>query len=282
MTRGTFRAMGTTVEVWATEAAGLPRVRDWFAEVEAIATRFEPSSELSALNGETGSDEVAVSPLLARILGAAWMARDLTDGLVDPAVGSDVLRWGYDRTFADVTDVGAPLPGPAIPDWSIDGTTVRRPPGTLLDLGGVAKGWAADSAVESGAAIVVGAGGDIRSEHPECEVRVLGPDDSVAAVVRLGRGGLATSSTSRRRWRAGGRDAHHLIDPRTGKPAEGPVVSATAVARTAVLAEAAAKAILIHGSDGLAWAAGQPWVGGALVVWEDGAVFATTGLEVAA
>jgi thiamine biosynthesis lipoprotein len=210
--------------------------------------------------------------------------RSLTGGLVDAGVGRAVRAWGYDRTFAEVGDrdaAPASLPeGPA--RWEIDGEVLRRPPGTLLDLGGVAKGWACDRAVEAGLAAVVSAGGDVRSADERTRVEVLGIAGEVAARLHLGAGALATSSTLRRRWQAGGRAAHHLIDPRTMAPAVSPVVSATAVAGTAVEAEAGAKAILLLGEDGLAWADRQPWLHGALVVWHDGSVFATTQTEVAA
>jgi thiamine biosynthesis lipoprotein len=172
------------------------------------------------------------------------------------------------------------LPGRSA--WEVEGRTLRRAPGTLLDLGGVAKGWTCDRAVEGGHAVVVSAGGDVRSADARTEVEVLGIGDAVAARLHLGVGALATSSTLRRRWQAGGEVAHHLIDPRTMTPARSPVVSATAVAATALEAEAGAKALLLLGEDGLAWAEGQPWMRGALVVWHDGSVFATTGTRVAA
>lgn len=282
MIGGDFHAMGTTIEVWSEDRTGIDRTREWFAEVESIASRFDASSELSALNARTTGGATPVGPILARILAAALMARELTGGLVDPAVGADVLRWGYDRTFEELVEAPEPPVGSPIGDWSIDGSTLRRDPGTILDLGGVAKGWTADMAVEAGFATVVSAGGDTRSAHPGTEARILGPDDHVVATVLVGCGALATSSTTRRRWSAGTRRAHHIIDPRTGAPAVGPVVSATALADSAVLAEAAAKGILLHGVDGLAWASAQPWIDGALVVWEDGSVFTTTGVELAA
>jgi thiamine biosynthesis lipoprotein len=80
----------------------------------------------------------------------------------------------------------------------------------------------------------------------------------------------------------GGREVSHLIDPRTRAPVESPVLSATVLAETAVEAEAGAKAVLLLGEDGLAWADGRDWISGALVVWHDGAVYATTGIELAA
>lgn len=282
MIAATFPAMGTTVAVTASDEEGVAATRAWFEEVEQCASRFRPTSELSRLND--GRDPaVPVSAMLAGLLAAADAMRRRTRGLVDPAVGGDVVRWGYDTTFAEVRDRASVADRDAeTPPWIVSGGTVCRAPGVRLDLGGIAKGWTADRAVERGLAAIVSAGGDVRSAHPDAEVQVLGPDGDVVATVGLGRRALATSSVSRRRWSVGGRTAHHIIDPRTGAPAVSPIVSATVVAATAVEAEAGAKAMLLHGLDGLAWAAAQPWLDGGIAVWADGSVFATTGLEVAA
>lgn len=282
MIAATFPAMGSTVAVTADDERGVALTRAWFEEVEQCASRFRATSELSRLNRDPGP-VAAVSPLLADLLAAADAMRRRTRGLVDPAVGRDVVRWGYDTTFAAVRDrVAVPDRSADTPPWIICGNTVCRPPDVRLDLGGIAKGWTADQAVERGLAAIVSAGGDVRSSHPDADVHVLGPHGEVVARVALGRRALATSSVSRRRWTVGGRAAHHIIDPRTGAPAIGPIVSATVVAATAVEAEAGAKAMLLHGVDGLAWAAAQAWLDGGIAVWGDGSVYATSGLEVAA
>ena len=129
---------------------------------------------------------------------------------------------------------------------------------------------------------MVSAGGDVRSEHLESVVSIEDPWGDVAARILLGKGGLATSSTTRRRWNVAGAEANHIIDPRRLAPATTPVFSATVTADTAVEAEAGAKAVLLLGEHGLAWAAKQDWIGAALVVWHDGNVYATTGWEMAA
>jgi FAD:protein FMN transferase len=128
----------------------------------------------------------------------------------------------------------------------------------------------------------VSAGGDLRSAHPETMVSVEGPWGGLAARIALGRGALATSSTARRRWQVAGAEVSHLIDPRTGRPVRSPVLSSTVIAATAVEAEAGAKTVLMRGESGLEWANSQSWIEGALVVWHDGSVFATSGMEVAA
>jgi thiamine biosynthesis lipoprotein len=277
-----FTAMGTTIALTASSEDRIVATQNWFEDVEQCASRFRETSDLTALNDDPAA-MVRVTPMLAEVLTAADGMRRRTSGLVDPAVGGDVVRWGYDRTFAAVRDLPSAVGAPSgTPSWMIEGGIVRRTPGLRLDLGGIAKGWTADRAVEKGLAVIVSAGGDVRSSHPDAVVQVLGPDEDVVAVVALGSRALATSSVSRRRWRVGGHAAHHIIDPRTSAPAISPIVSATVVAATAVEAEAGAKAMLLHGVDGLAWVAAQPWLDAGLVVWADGSVFATKGLEVAA
>ena len=164
----------------------------------------------------------------------------------------------------------------------MEGTTLLRSPGTRIDLGGIAKGWTCDLAVERGNATVVSAGGDVRSSDPEATVEIVDPWENTVTTISLGIGALATSSVSRRRWRIGGAEANHLIDPRSMRPTSSPVLSATAITETAVEAEAAAKAILLRGVDALSWADRQPWISGALIVWHDGSVYGTAGLEIAA
>lgn len=273
--------MGTRVEAWLDEAGDPAELESWFEEVEARCSRFRPDSELCRINDDP-HEVVAVSLMMEQILMAADRARRSTGGLVDVGVGSAVIGWGYDRTFEELVGLGE-APGPFLRDtWHIEPGVIRRSPGTRIDLGGIAKGWACDRAVEFGLATVVSAGGDIRSADPATTAMILDPWGELAAHVHVGEGALATSSVSKRRWQVGEVEANHLIDPRTMRPVVGPVLSASAVAGTAVEAEVAAKSVLLSGVDGLAWAESQEWVGSAVVVWHDGSVFATVGTEVAA
>jgi thiamine biosynthesis lipoprotein len=280
--RGSFFAMGTTVEVWSVDEVRWQATRRYFAEMEARLSRFLPDSDLQRLNRDP-RPVVPVAGPVAELLAAADHLRATTGGLVDVGVGGPVAAWGYDRTFSEVTDRSD---GPADLDmaWRFDAESalLYRRPGVLIDLGGIAKGWTADRAVEQGLAVVASAGGDIRSDDPRTVATVEDGLGGIAGRVAVGRGGLATSSTRRRRWRVGGVEVSHLIHPGTGRPVRSPIVSATAVADTSLLAEAAAKAVLLQGADGLAWADRTPWVRGAAVVWHDGNVYATAGVETAA
>lgn len=277
-----FDAMGTWVEVRAETDAGQLKARDLFTSMEARFSRFIESSELNAVNA-ADTDEVVLSAEFAEILAAAADLLLRTAGLVDPAIGGRVIGWGYDRSFDELAGMAALPPTSHIAaTWRLVGTTLRRRPGTRFDFGGLAKGWTADRAVEAGYASVVSAGGDVRSSEPTTTVDIVDPWGRSAAHVALGVGGLATSSVARRRWDTAAGPAHHIIDPRHGDPAVTPILSASVIAATAVEAEAGAKAVLILGAEGLAWAERQPWIRSAVAVWHDGTVYATPGVELAA
>lgn len=281
MIQASFRAMGTAVETWCAHETAVQSVRGWFEEVEQVCSRFRQDSELSRVNRSTDRS-VNVSGILAEVIRAADRARELTDGLVDIGVGSGVVDWGYDTTFEQVTTVPLPPERNPEPEWGLRSRTLTRSPQTVLDLGGIAKGWACDRAVEMGLATVVSAGGDIRSIDPGTTVPIVDPWGETAVRVELGVGGLATSSTARRRWKVEEREVSHLIDPRTMEPVRSPILSSSVVAPSALEAEAGAKAVLLQGEDGLAWATAAGWIDMAIVVWHDGSVYATPGTVVAA
>jgi thiamine biosynthesis lipoprotein len=262
-------------------------------------TRFEPSSELSRLNADP-RETVPVSAELAIALRAAVTSAELTDGLVDPTLLDPLERAGYVDSRvgvapADLAEAlaAAPERRPARPraggSWrevQIADGWVRRPPGVRFDLGGSAKGHAADSGaamLDGHASFAVDVGGDIAFggaagvprivvvEHPFDHRRDLR--------FPLVRGAIATSGLARRIWRTrDGGFAHHLIDPGTGMPAWTGVVQATAMAPSAVAAEALAKAALFAGPEaGLLLLSAH---GGALVL-DDGRV-SLAGLRAAA
>jgi len=262
--------MGSTAEllVWGPNPEPLA---DWAtAEIErceASWSRFRPSSELAALNHCAGAGAVTVS---ARLWGALVRARRAhleTDGLFDPTVLGSLVALGYDRSFADAppadvaSAIGAGAPGFASVGLDDERRAVRLPANVGIDLGGIGKGLAADLVVEGllargAAGVCVSMGGDVRVGGPgpdrddAWEIRVEDPrDDREAFVFPLVDEALAQSSTLFRRWRRGGREVHHLIDPRTGGPSASGVVCAVVTAREAWHAEILAKAALVAGVD---------------------------------
>jgi FAD:protein FMN transferase len=194
---------------------------------------------------------------------------------------------GYDRTFDSIAETDRPIPSPSVADWrkiEIDPERriIRLPREGALDLGGSAKGWAADRAVERLAEYgpaLVDAGGDIavsglRADGSPWPIAVENPleADRPLCTLAVCGGGVATSGRDYRVWKRAGEWQHHILDPRTGRPARTDVVAATVVAPDAREAEAAAKAALILGSrDGLRWIEAREQLAGLLIL-EDGSV----------
>jgi thiamine biosynthesis lipoprotein len=158
--------------------------------------------------------------------------------------------------------------------------TITLPRGVRLDVAGVAKGWAADQAARRlgrFAPALVNASGDIAVSGPRADGSAwansienpFGGDDDLPLML-LAYEGEATSSRGYRRWLRGGKWQHHIIDPRTGAPAETDVFSATAIAPTAAEAEVAAKVAFILGSRaGTEWVDARPHLA-AFVILENG------------
>ena len=291
-----FPTMGTMARV-VREADGGVDVAAAFAEIERRLTRFDPTSDLSRLNADPRAC-VPVSPMLRAAVGAALRAARLSGGLVDPTVLDAVRRSGYAESRAHLTPAAllprldaAPPRRPASPDPSarwrtiqVDHATgvIRRPPGVELDLGGSAKGWAADlvatrlgrhgrCAVDCGGDLRVVAGRGAR-RGAAWEVRVRHPlTGRVAHTLYVHEGGVATSGIDARLWVGRrGELAHHLIDPATGEPAWTGLLTVTALAPTALEAEALAKAALLSGPAG-ARPLLEAHLGGVLI-HDDGAV----------
>jgi FAD:protein FMN transferase len=242
--------MGIEVAVCGATVGELAAIQRLFDEWDRVFSRFRPESELSRLNRDA-SEVAVVSRLFAYALRTALSAAAATDGLVDPTLGAAVEAAGYDRDFSLLRDDEQP-PGPPSPGkWRslrLAGRLLSRPPGTVLDLNGVVKSLAVDAALEVTAGdAFVSAGGDVAVRGGS----VVGlPGDGA---LRLLAGGIATSGKTKRSWRRGGVVQHHLIDPRTGRPAESRWDEVTVAAGSCVGADVAAKAAFLLSDDGPSW-----------------------------
>ena len=255
--------MGTDVHVLvsganADEAA--QTVAALFEDWEAVLSRFRPESELSRLNDQAG-EPVRVGRILLDAVTASLEAARATGGLFDPTLRHEVVRIGYDRSFEQI---GTAEPVASFPrgggGWrrivlDRSGSVVTLPPGSGLDLGGIAKGMAVDASIELLAdvgvdAALVSAGGDLAvlGRPPgERSWGVLVGDDPNGPVVPLVRGALATSGVARRRWVQGEASRHHLVDPRTGEPATSGLHEVTVAGGTCRAAEVGATAAFVAG-----------------------------------
>jgi thiamine biosynthesis lipoprotein len=245
-----FEAMGCVVEVGGATAREAEAIERIFQARDRQFSRFRDDSELSRVN-RTEREVVTVSKTFGQMVERALGAASATHGLVDPTLASALKAAGYDRDFealeprAEAASVGVPGRWRAV---RVVGRLLVRPVGLELDLNGVVKGQTVDEAVDllSGDGFVA-AGGDYAARG-EFDVGLPGGDS-----VRVTHGGLATSGTTKRRWLRGGDWQHHLIDPRSGRPAESPWTEVTVNAGTCLQADVAAKAAFLLGRDGPAW-----------------------------
>lgn len=283
----TFRALGTDVRVIVTghrAPAAVAAARRRILEYHARLSRFRAGSELSALNADP-RPVVPASPLLRSAVRAGLWAAEQSGGLVDPCLLDALEAAGYVNSYAGpaaATRSPAGRTRPAEPDpdrrWCAiriddDAGTIARRPGLRLDLGGSGKGHVADlvaEGLEPFARWVVDCGGDIRVGGAR-EVEIAHPlrrEPAARAVVE--DGAVATSSVVARAWTTrDGRRAHHLLDPRTGRPVWTGLLSATAFAPTTLAAETVAKVALLRGAGDARRVLAR---GGGVLVHADGGV----------
>jgi FAD:protein FMN transferase len=267
-----FRAMNSSILLAAEGAGevvaeGFVQARMFVEASEARFTRFSENSELAQLNHSSGSWFHASRELYA-VVREARACFDQTSHLFDPTILDALEDAGYDRSMDDIRAHGAGaerrITGRIAHDFGsiqLDDTarTIRLPLGMRIDLGGIAKGWIAEQAAqrlsEFADACAVDAGGDmflvgLPKGETAWEVALEDPRDeeAVLGMLHVGPGAVATSSITKRRWQQGVHARHHLIDPRTGEPAETDWLSVTVMAPHVTTAEVFAKSLLIAGS----------------------------------
>jgi thiamine biosynthesis lipoprotein len=266
-------------------------VEEELAAVDLACSRFRSDSELERVNASAGRS-VTVSPLLLEALEVALRAASLTDGAVDPTLGEAIILAGYSRDFADLDhphheapaaahEASPPAEDPTrcrpiigarrASGWHLieighDPPRVRIPAGVRHDLGATAKALAADRAAATihnatGSGVLVSLGGDIATAgrpyaggwaiHVTDDHRSA--PDAPGQTVTIAAGGLATSSTTARRWLRSGRVMHHILDPVTGEPVEPVWRTASVAASSCVDANIATTAALVQGWAALAW-----------------------------
>jgi thiamine biosynthesis lipoprotein len=271
-------ALGTTARlvVWPpdglhTAMAAVDRV---LLTLDLQASRFRQDSEISWIH-RGGGGLFMLSDGLAEAISVALAAARWTGGLVDPTVGDALISLGYDRDFAAIDPdrpgpPGTPAPAPGWQAVRLDGRLLQLPAGVRLDLGATAKGLGSDRAARAALAasgrtggMLVSLGGDIAvaGQPPRGGWPILvadRPDPAGGARtqrVRLAGGAVATSSTTCRTWRQAGQVLHHIIDPRTGRPANGRWQTVSVAAATCADANAAATAAIVAGQRALDWLA---------------------------
>ena len=236
------RALGGSLRVIVTRPGSLraakAAVDGVVAAMDQAASRFREDSELSRLNASPERD-VIVSPLLAQSIAAALRGAELSGGALDPTIGSAIRLAGYDADFAQVP---------------VDGDRIHLVAERI-------PGWRAACRAIDGGGVLVSLGGDIAvaGEAPVQGWSIQTSDDSAAPIddteeaITITSGGIATSSTTVRRWTRGGVVLHHIIDPATGLPAESCWRTVSVVAATCVDANIASTAAIVMSRNAISW-----------------------------
>lgn len=267
-TLGTYGYLATADPAHLDDAFAI--AREVLDAVDRTCSRFRDDSDLELANRRPGR-WVTVDPLLVAAVDVAVAAARATDGLVDPCLGRSLVLLGYDADLAVVQRRG-PVPGhradvtPTPDAWRLIGTDPEGgllvPEGCSIDLGATCKAWASDLVAASivdrlGCDLVVSLGGDVRIAGPGQPGWAIDiterPDDEDPERIWLTYGGLATSSTTGRRWASDHGEVHHVLDPRTGRPTDEHWRTATATGGTCVAANVATTAALVLGADAPAW-----------------------------
>ena len=225
--RRSFHAMGTEIELLVRPRttgvdAQLDAAEAEFHRLEALLSRFREDSELSRLNRD-GSLEAG--PDLVRVLELALAARERTGGRFDPTIHNALVAAGYDRSFELLEPESGDRPRPAEAAAGrvrTDGARIELEPGVRVDLGGIAKGYAAERAAELLALAgpcLVNAGGDVAIRDGRWPVGVETADGSLTLelVERRARHlGPRPAALAARRRRAAppDRPAHRRARPR--------------------------------------------------------------------
>jgi FAD:protein FMN transferase len=308
-----FKAMGCQMAAFLDNdepesARALQQTPAWFEEWEQILSRFRADSDLNRLNDSFGMP-VPVPSTLWEVVKLSLETAHWTGGLVIPTVLNSMIKAGYSQSFEYTQSINFALQ-PAVniqllervtaggvdmlASWheiELDevNQTITLPPGLKMDLGGIGKGWAAQQAMlrlSDFGPVLIDASGDIavsgsRSDGTPWPIGVADPlqMQEDLDLLALENCGVATSGIDYRRWQKNGVWKHHIIDPRTGDSAITDVMSATIIAPDSVQAEAAAKVVLILGSQaGVDWLEDHPQLAGLLAL-QDGRLLYSYGMD---
>lgn len=240
-------ALYTTDEAPAREAIAAAFARG--EEINAACSDYDPDSELSRLNAHRGPGPLPVSPTLATVLAHARTTADATSGLYDPTLGTLTTLWREARDSGELPAPAALARAREATGWQhlevdLEENTARiTKPGVHLDLGGIAKGYAADEMLSvlrraGFPRALIAAGGDIRLGTPppgasawRVGLRTLSPD--VPEFINAANCAVSTSGDLHQFVVIGNQRFSHIIDPRTGLGL-GNRIAATVVAPTAI------------------------------------------------
>jgi thiamine biosynthesis lipoprotein len=275
LTRYTFTEphMGTQFQVVvyaADEAAAKRAAKAAFArvaELDGIMSDYKPASELMRLCQKAGGEPVPVSEELFFVLSRAQDVARRSEGAFDVTVGPVVQLWRRARKTREMPDAKELARARELVGYEklrLDDrkrTVQLTKPGMRLDLGGIAKGYAADEALavlkkDGLTRALVAAGGDIAAGDPPPDATgwkvgmasLQDPDGKPIQHLLLSNAAISTSGDSEQFVEIGGKRYSHIVDPRTGIGLVGRM-SVTVVARQGITADSLTKTVCVLGKE---------------------------------
>lgn len=270
-----------------------------FAEIEKIdnlVNFFSDKSEISGINKNAGKKAVKVSPETLEVIEKAIYASEKTNGAFDVTIGPEIALWDFHKKIKP-EDMAIKQRLQLVDYKAL--TLYKNPPsaylkkkGMLIDPGGVAKGYAADRAVEvmkkngikSG---LVAIAGDIkafglRPDSKPWKIGIRNPrqknkDDEIMATVDLSDMAISTSGDYERYFIVEGRRYHHILNPKTGYPADG-CRSVSVIAREGAVTDPFSTGIFILGAEKGLKLLEEMGIDG-IIVDKDGKIHTTSGLR---
>jgi len=257
---------------------------------------FSDKSELSAINRNAGTTPVKVSPDTLGVIERAIYISEKSNGAFDPTIGPEINMWDFFKKIRPAdADIKKKLSLVNYRDIIVDrakSTVFLRRKGMLMDLGGIAKGYAADLALanlrQSGiGAGIVAAAGDIRAfglkpDGTLWKIGIKNPRqqseaDELIAKASLTNKAISTSGDYERYFVEDGRRYHHILDPKTGYPA-GQCRSVTVISDSGIFADGFSTAVFVSGPEKgmkLVREAGVE----AVIIDKDGGIHTTPGIK---
>lgn len=266
---------------------------------EAVLSRTAEGSELYALNTSNGETvEYGADDILPALIETALTISDATDGAFDPTLAPVLDAWGFtkdERRVPSADELKELLShtgcGKVALEKTADGWTVTLLDGAQLDLGGIAKGYAAGRVRtilrEAGVtSAIISLGGNVAAvgKKPDGSAWTVGlqdPDrpEAYFGTVSIEDACVVTSGAYQRYFEENGVCYHHILDPHTGCPAESGVKSVSVVAQDDTLADALSTALFVMGLDaGAEFQKSSGLAFEAVFVTDDNTVWITPGL----
>ncbi len=297
----THFALGTvnTVKIQGAKAEKL--IQGCFDILDSVEKKMSPQrtdSEISNINANAGIKPVKVTPETFTVIEKGLETASLGDGFLDITIGPVVSLWGIGTESAHVPGNAELKRALSMVDYrkvvlnEEQQTVYLEKPGMGLDLGAIAKGWAADRihdylvshGVERG---IINLGGNVlvigrKNERDLWRVGVQNPEDSrgrYIGILEADDTAVVTSGKYERYFVENGHRYHHIFNPFTGYPVENDLISVTIVAKESVTADAFSTLVFALGREkGMALVEEVPFVD-TIIVTKEHSVYISQGLQ---